>query len=503
MKDPFIQLYQPYKIPGSSSPESTKNYFYSRFPEKNLCFSILDGIHISKLGFGCYRVSRGYEIHKNSLKKAILSGINLIDTSSNYGDGSSEALVGDVLRELTEEGLIKREEIFIVTKAGYIQGKNLIYANYKEETNHPFTDIVYLEDNLWHCIHPDFLEEELERSLNRLGLECIDAFLLHNPEYFLIDSEKHNANPETAKEKYYKRISLAFEFLENSRKKGLIKYYGISSNTFVSPENSYIHTSLDITHQISKSISKMHNSSEPGFKFAQFPANLYETGFITEKNNRGMSVSEYANSTEMFTLSNRPLNAASKHGGMEKLSMLSSKQMEIYTKSFDCYYLKLKEFELEIFKTAGIENEETYFSEILDKQKDKFKSIHHLHFTLDRYIIPTVKKTITRLNNLQVKEQIVDKYVDLLNRGVQELEHYVLVSLSRKISYLNKTLNKLSNQLSGKSLSQQAVLSLLSFPGINSVLVGMKKEEYVTEMLETLNLEFPKLQEDDLRDIEE
>ncbi|MFN7182458.1 MAG: sigma factor-like helix-turn-helix DNA-binding protein, partial [Planctomycetota bacterium] len=39
--------------------------------------------------------------------------------------GSAEILVGNVLKELIDAKRIQRDEIVIITKAGYIQGKNL------------------------------------------------------------------------------------------------------------------------------------------------------------------------------------------------------------------------------------------------------------------------------------------------------------------------------------------------------------------------------------------
>ncbi|EMO27039.1 oxidoreductase, aldo/keto reductase domain protein [Leptospira interrogans serovar Bataviae str. HAI135] len=79
------------------------------------------------------------------------------------------------------------------------------------------------------------MEDQLEYSLKRLGLETVDVFLLHNPEYFLMDREKHNVPKEKAVKQYYERIKNSFRFLEQKRKEGKILYYGISSNTF--PEN--------------------------------------------------------------------------------------------------------------------------------------------------------------------------------------------------------------------------------------------------------------------------
>ena len=71
-------------------------------------------------GFGTYRVKLGDMGHAFSLMKAITSGINLIDTSTNYGLGASESLIGNVLK--TVESQVKRSDLVIITKIGYLQG---------------------------------------------------------------------------------------------------------------------------------------------------------------------------------------------------------------------------------------------------------------------------------------------------------------------------------------------------------------------------------------------
>jgi len=32
-----------------------------------------------------------------------------------------------------------------------------------------------------HCLHPKFLEYQLDETLKRLNLECLDVYYLHNP----------------------------------------------------------------------------------------------------------------------------------------------------------------------------------------------------------------------------------------------------------------------------------------------------------------------------------
>src|SRR5690606_41954787 len=118
-------------------------------------------------GFGCYRIDHRVAEHYETLTKAIRSGITLIDTSANYSDGGSEVLVGNVLTEMLENGDIKREDLTIVTKVGYIQGQNYKNAVKRRDNDNPFPEVVEYDEGLWHCIHPEFLEDQLKHQLTR------------------------------------------------------------------------------------------------------------------------------------------------------------------------------------------------------------------------------------------------------------------------------------------------------------------------------------------------
>ncbi|MCA9920034.1 MAG: hypothetical protein KC445_18885, partial [Anaerolineales bacterium] len=71
-------------IPGKATAVSTHNYF-QQHPAIGTATVPNLGWHISQAGFGSYRVTTGQKHHEQALRQALLSGINLIDTSSNYG----------------------------------------------------------------------------------------------------------------------------------------------------------------------------------------------------------------------------------------------------------------------------------------------------------------------------------------------------------------------------------------------------------------------------------
>ena len=179
--------------PGSASPEGTARYAarlvsqsrhaghmehgYGRFGNS--------GFTTSRLGFGTYRIDTREPEQREALKKALREGVNLIDTSTNYMDGDSERLIGSVLGELFKNGELTREEVIVISKIGYVQGQNLKQAEMREQAGRPYPDMVKYGEGIWHCIHPEYLADQLTLSLDRLGLATLDVCLLHNPEYFL------------------------------------------------------------------------------------------------------------------------------------------------------------------------------------------------------------------------------------------------------------------------------------------------------------------------------
>ena len=264
-----------------------------------------DGLFVSEAGFGGYRVHRAVPEHAAALNKALSSGINLIDTSANYAGGGSEQLIGHVLQDLAAQGELRREEVVIVSKGGYLQGDNYLASQVRSKEGRPFPDLVPYAEGLEHCIHPEFLAEQIGLSLERLGLETIDCYLLHNPEYYLKWAQEAALPVEEARTEYLRRIQAAFQYLEQEVASGRIGCYGISSNTFVRPAQEYDFTPLASVWAIAEAISPAHH-----FRAVELPCNLFETGAVTEPNQPGgKSVLQFAAEQGLAVLINRPLNA--------------------------------------------------------------------------------------------------------------------------------------------------------------------------------------------------
>ena len=234
-----------------------------------------------RLGFGCYRVDDETPDHRAALGLALASGCRLIDTSTNYTDGASERLVGEVLEDLARRDSAARAVVTVVSKIGYVQGRNLDLAIERERAGRPFPEMVRYMDGCWHCIHPEFLRDHLTRSRERLRLETLDVCLLHNPEYFLSDAKKrHERDLEGVRAEFYRRLRDAFAFLEEAARRGEIRAYGVSSNTAVvgpgDPEATSVSRMLEAAVQA--------GGAGHRFRVLQIPMNLFESGGALTRN---------------------------------------------------------------------------------------------------------------------------------------------------------------------------------------------------------------------------
>ncbi len=262
---------------------------------------------VSRLGFGGYRVADETPEHRAALERALLAGVNVIDTSTNYTDGGSERLVGALLGDLVAPERVRREELVVVSKIGYVQGRNLALAREREAAGRPFPEMVKYVDGLWHCLHPEFLRDQLARSLDRLRLGTLDVCLLHNPEYFFSDAKRRHAGPLPAlRDEFYRRIGEACRFFESRVAAGTLAWYGVSSNTVAGSPDDPESTSLP------RMLAAAREAAGPDhhFRVLQLPMNLFESAGVLEATGEpSATVLECATREGIGVLVNRPLNA--------------------------------------------------------------------------------------------------------------------------------------------------------------------------------------------------
>ncbi|AYV54565.1 aldo/keto reductase [Leptospira kmetyi] len=487
--DPFQVLYQRDVLKGASDLQATKEYSENSPLIRNVAdkdqilnpYFEFRGRILSRIAFGCYRVGLESPEHEDAMELSFTEGFNVIDTSSNYGNGESESLVGKVLRKKIQKGELKRENVFIVTKAGYIQGRNLQIVTELEKENREFPEITYYSEGCYHCIHPLFLEDQLERSLKRLGLETVDVFLLHNPEYFLMDREKHNVPKEKAVEQYYERIKNAFRFLEQKRKEGKIVYYGISSNTFPEGPEKYTATSLNKILKIANEIQKELGLKESGFAVVQFPGNLLESGFLESKF-EGKNLISIIRENGLLPLVNRPLNAISEAGSIRRLAYDPSKKSEDVLKLLREELNGIYEREQNLLSILAQGSYKYTFRSVTEPYLDQFQNQDHLGQFLERTVIPIVQQLVSQVEKVGGVET-QSEYIEVLNRALPILERYVLQKNVQDKSELYEKILTYYPQYKGWNLSSVALHLLHSSLGEGVVLLGMRRTEYVEDAI--------------------
>ena len=454
--------------------------------------------NVSICGFGSYRVDIGVKSHEKSLRKAILAGINIIDTSANYADGGSEKLVGKVLNELILEGNISRDEIVIVSKGGYIQGSNFDLASEREINGQSFPEVTKCAPDLWHCIHPDFLEDQITRSLERLNLERIDVYLLHNPEYFLTYSQI--TDDERRKNEFYKRIEQAFIHLEKEVSEKRINYYGISSNTFGLPSGKPNFTSLERVTNIARNISENNH-----FAVVQLPLNLFEQGGAQNKNqtNDQKTFLELAEESNLGVLVNRPLNAIVKNQLIRLADFLVTEnrnENEIIELIED---LAKQEKNLidRYVSSIGITLSEKKnlveylsLSEILKSNRHNFTSAGNFKEVKIYHLIPRANYAINLLGKYFDDENAVRSlrnYAVTVNILLDSIQSSLANKQNEKNRHIHQKLNSyLKDEQKKLSLSQKSVLMINSLRSITTTLVGMRNEEYVNDVYGSMQADF-------------
>lgn len=250
---------------GHATPAGTAAYADRFAPGATQFYRTAQGLTVSSLGHGSYlgsmdgAASEGYV---DAMGTALGLGINFLDTSLNYRNQQSERDLGEAIRQ----SAVAREEFVVCTKAGYLVPGAVPQGVLQRDS--VFQDM--------HSLDPLFLADQLSRSRENLGLECVDVFYLHNPETQL-------ALPD-----FYERVKRAFEALEVLAGEGRIQYYGCA--TWSGFRQGAHGLSLGRLCEIATEVGG------PGhrFRFIQLPFNLAMTEALSQRDADGFNVLDLA-----------------------------------------------------------------------------------------------------------------------------------------------------------------------------------------------------------------
>ncbi|CAN2199904.1 Tas Predicted oxidoreductases (related to aryl-alcohol dehydrogenases) [Candidatus Nanopelagicaceae bacterium] len=182
------------------------------------------GLSLSRLGLGTMTWGRDTDTHEaaDQCRAFIEAGGNFIDTSSTYGDGDSERVIGGLIGTL-----FKRDDVAIATKAGV-----------------SFPDGVRTVNN-----SRQSLIAELDRSLSRLETDYVDIWQIHS-------WDPHNPLEDTLSALDYAYSS------GKARYVGISNFSGWQSARAITIQETNSAKAPIVTHQVEYSLLNREIESE-------------------------------------------------------------------------------------------------------------------------------------------------------------------------------------------------------------------------------------------------
>lgn len=201
------------------------------------------------------------------------SGGNVVDTAINYRHQRSERAVGRAI----EAADVERDAVFLSTKGGFVP-----FDRTRPSDPGGFVRDTYVDPGLidsdelvrgQHCIEPEYLADQVDRSLANLDVERIDLYYVHNPETQLEATDRTTV---------YDRLADAFELLERRVAAGEVGRYGVATwEAFRVPPEDDAYLSLSAIENAAEEAAARVGAGRPHLDALQLPFNVHMADAFT------------------------------------------------------------------------------------------------------------------------------------------------------------------------------------------------------------------------------
>ncbi len=232
-------------------------------------FRAFDDAVVSSIGVGTYlgdATDEADEDYRDAIRLALESGVNVVDTAINYRNQRSERVVGAAI----EDADVDREAVLVATKGGFVpfDGERPADPGRFIREEYLETGIVDRDDLVrgQHCIAPDYVDDQVDRSLSNLDLDAIDLYYVHNPETQL---------ESRSREAVYEQLEATFTRLEERVQAGDLRHYGVATwEAFRVPEGDDAYLSIAEIRSRAEAAADAAGADESHLQAIQLPFNV-------------------------------------------------------------------------------------------------------------------------------------------------------------------------------------------------------------------------------------
>src|SRR6056297_183741 len=245
-------------------------------------FRRMDDLAVSSVGLGTYLGDPTDAVdddYREAITTALESGVNVVDTAINYRCHRSERVVGEAIDDAHGD----RDEVFVATKGGFLPFDGERPDDPGAYVREEFVEsgIVDADDLARgsHAIAPEFVDTQLDWSLDNLGLDSVDLYYVHNPETQL------NAR---SREDVYDQLEETFTRLEKRAAAGDLDRYGVATWTaFRVPRDHDDYLSLPEVISRARKAAKRAENTATHFRAIQMPFNVHMADGFTVESQQG------------------------------------------------------------------------------------------------------------------------------------------------------------------------------------------------------------------------